>query len=455
MPQPGTSRGAAQSLAGLAVPPAPISLASPPALPRGQQLAYGALGLPLAMAALPIYVHVPRLYAETSAISLSLLGALLLAARLADALVDPLLGRWSDRSAQRRRLIVAALPLLALGMITLLNPPRFGAPLWLLAALLLTSFAFSLISIAYQAWGAELGRDAGERTRLAASREGFGLLGVLLAAALPGLLSTDIAQGLSWLAWIFVALLLLLATWTLRGVAPGAPRQPASGAPLGELFAVLRDKRFLRLLALFVVNGIAAALPATLVLFFVADVLQAANWAGAFLALYFVSGVAFLPLWVTLARRVGRVPAWVASMIVASAAFSWAASLGAGDLWPFAAICLLSGAALGADLTLPAALLADITQQRSERRGESDGVRAGLGSAPAGAYFGWWTLVAKLNLALAAGLALPLLDLVGYRPGEPSSTSGLSALYGVLPIAFKSLAAALAWRWRKTLESTS
>lgn len=31
---------------------------------RGALAAYGALGLPLAFAALPIYVHVPRLYAE-------------------------------------------------------------------------------------------------------------------------------------------------------------------------------------------------------------------------------------------------------------------------------------------------------------------------------------------------------------------------------------------------------
>ena len=31
---------------------------------RGALAAYGALGLPLAFAALPIYVHVPHLYAE-------------------------------------------------------------------------------------------------------------------------------------------------------------------------------------------------------------------------------------------------------------------------------------------------------------------------------------------------------------------------------------------------------
>ncbi|MBV5324518.1 MAG: MFS transporter, partial [Rhodospirillaceae bacterium] len=126
-------------------------------------LAYGALGLPLAMAALPVYVHVPRLYAEISGMSLSLLGVLLLVSRLADAGIDPLLGGWSDRTANRRRLIVLALPLLALGMVALLHPPQVGAPLWLLASLLLTYFAFSLASVSYQAWGAELGRDSAER----------------------------------------------------------------------------------------------------------------------------------------------------------------------------------------------------------------------------------------------------------------------------------------------------
>ena len=72
--------------------------------------------------------------------------------------------------------------------------------------------------------------------------------------------------------------------------------------------------------------------------------------------------------------------------------------------------------------------------------------------AQAGAYFGWWNLVAKLNLALAAGLSLPLLDLVGYRPGVDEATRGLAAVYCLLPLFFKTAAAVLAWRWRKTLE---
>jgi GPH family glycoside/pentoside/hexuronide:cation symporter len=51
-------------------------------------------------------------------------------------------------------------------MLALLHPPAVAAPLWLLGAMLaLTYFGFSLATVAYQAWGAELGRDAGERTR--------------------------------------------------------------------------------------------------------------------------------------------------------------------------------------------------------------------------------------------------------------------------------------------------
>jgi Na+/melibiose symporter-like transporter len=101
------------------------------------------------------------------------------------------------------------------------------------------------------------------------------------------------------LAQIFPLLLLLLASWTFLGAPPSVARPQASGNLFGDLRAVLNDRRFRRLLTVFVVNGIAAALPATLVLFFVADVLQAEAWSGAFLALYFVSGVAFLPLWVS------------------------------------------------------------------------------------------------------------------------------------------------------------
>lgn len=403
-------------------------------MPATRVLAYGLLGLPLAFAALPIYVHVPRFYAEVAGMELALLGAILLGARLLDAGIDPWLGWLADRVRRPAMVAVALLPF-ALGFVALLNPPADNAALWLLGALALTYLGFSAASVAYQAWGADVGSDPRQRTRLTAAREGFGLVGVVLAAALPGLLSSDMAEGIARLAWILPPLLLVAATITFAKVSAGSTARRTE--PLWpSLRMVFAQQAFRRLLAVFVANGVAAALPATLFLFFVADVLQAESYSGALLALYFVAGAASLPLWVSLSARLGRVAAWLLAMLLAIVAFGGAGLLGAGDLGWFAAICIASGLALGADLALPAAIAADL----GERQGR------------AGACFGVWNFVAKLNLALAAGLALPLLALLGYAPGTPEGLPALSFAYALLPLLFKAVAAALLWRWRHSLE---
>lgn len=412
-----------------------------------QTLCYGVLGLPVAMAALPLYVHLPQRYAQAG-LSLELLGALLLAARLADAGVDPVLGAWTDRMRRRGLPLALALAMLAGGLFGLMHPPAEGAAAWLLLFMLLTFFGFSLATIVHQGWGTEVGGNATGRTRLTASREGFGLLGILLAAALPGLLSADLAHGLSLLAWIYPLLVLGAALLAWRG-APAMPQRAAVATPaplVAGMGQAWRNPRFTRLLAVFAVNGIAGALPATLVLFFVADVLQAPQWSGPLLALYFLAGALGLPLWVRLARRLGRMRTWTLGMLLAVAAFTGALGIGAGDVQAFALVCLLSGLALGADLALPAALLADIAEADAEA-GERQAGRAG-------AYFGWWNLVAKLNLALAAGIALPALAWLGYQPGStgPDARAALTTAYCLLPLLLKLLAATLAWRWRSNLE---
>ena len=72
-----------------------------------------------------------------------------------------------------------------------------------------------------------------------------------------------------------------------------------------------------------------------------------------------------------------------------------------------------------------------------------------------GAYFGLWTLATKLNLALAAGIALPLLGALGYAPGsrDPAALSALALVYAGVPSVLK-LGAVVALsrfdaRWRR------
>ena len=410
-------------------------------LSRRDLLGYGVLALPLSMAALPIYVHVPKFYGDTLGIDLALVGFILLALRALDCVIDPLLGAWSDRLPSRAIPITWSLVPLALGMIALFSPlpdSTGGRAIWLAATLAVVYASFSLATINHGAWGAELSSDPHQRTRITATREALALVGVIAGAVIPGWFGSE-ASGLAWLSVIFAALLVACGAWTLL-YAPRSPRAATAPRRLRELLPeALANIRFRRLLSVYMINGIAAAIPATLVLFFIQDVIGAAEKQGAFLAVYFVTGALAMPFWIALARRIGKERAWLAGMMLAIATFIWALRLGPGDSAAFFVICAASGVALSADLALPPSMLADAIEQGPRDLG-------------AGTYFGVWTMATKLNLALAAGVALPLVGWLGYRPGggvvaaDGSHVHALSIVYAGVPCALKLLAAAMCWQ---------
>ena len=406
-----------------------------------QGLRYGLLGLPLAFAALPLYVLLPNFYARNFGVPLAGLGLLLLSARLFDAVIDPLLGRWADALFARSLsavLAVGALAALLLGasFCALFFPPRTTLPfLWVWAGicLVLCYLAFSTLTILHQSWGALLGGDALQRSRIVAYREGLGLVGVVLASLSPVLFGMPFTLALLWLG-----LLLGCAAWRLspQPVLESRAAVPASTpwAMGAELLAPWKTPAFRALLAVFMVNGIATALPATLILFFVQDRLQASPQIEAwFLGVYFIAAAAALAPWLRAVKRWGLERAWLAGMVLAVAVFAFAAQLGPGDTGAFLVVCALSGLAMAADLALPGALLAGVIARQS-----------GASSA-SGRFFGWWNLATKLNLALAAGLALPLLAAFGYAPGirTPEGLQALTWAYCLVPCALKLLAAAL------------
>lgn len=400
-------------------------------MPTLTYLAYALPALPLALFALPLYVHVPKLYADGVGLSLTAVGSLLLGARLLDALIDPWLGRWSDGQS-RQRMLLLAMPLLIAGGYLLFVPPADAGLGHLGGGLALAYLGYSLASINHQAWGAEFAVD--EHGRLAANawREGAGLCGVLIAAILPSLLAGEQAYGVAALLWCFIPLLVLstaVAIWRVPGTPTVTITASAGVSPW-------RDAAFVRLLGVFALNGVAAAIPATLVLFYVADVLQAEAWSGVFLFLYFLTGALAMPVWVALAQQYGRVRIWQAAMLLAMLGFAVTPWLGAGDVFLFGLVCVASGMTLGADLALPPALLAE----QVARHGH------------AATRYGWWTATSKFNLALAAGVALPLVGALGYVPGQlTAGTQGLAMAYGGLPLLLKLAAFLLLWRVRLQL----
>jgi len=410
---------------------------TPSAVQRKTSAAYGLLGLPLAFVALPVYVHLPNLYAQQYGVPLAALGAVLLLSRSIDAVVDPWLGRFGDRLYRHswQAVWMAALLLatvVALGFAALFFPPAAslspaGLLWWVGGALTLSHLAYSGLGILHQAWAARQGGGGIAQSRWVAWREGFALVGVLLASALPAIWGWELTTAL-----LVVMLALGLITWQHTAQqAPAVPATADAGLEASSLWQPWKHAGFRRLLLVFMLNGLASAVPATLVLFFVQDLLQAPKaMEPLFLGLYFAAGALSFPLWLKVIDRIGLLRTWATGMTLSVLAFVSVITLGAGDTTGFLVVCALSGVALGADLTVPGALLNQLIDRCGER-GRTDG-----------AFMGWWNLATKLNLALAAGLSLPLLGLWGYAPGKQDADAvmALGLAYGLLPCVLKLLA---------------
>jgi GPH family glycoside/pentoside/hexuronide:cation symporter len=384
----------------------------------------------LAMAGLPIYIHAPKFYVDEYGVGLAALGTVLFALRLIDFVQDPVLGWLAQAtSAHRSAMVAGAGAIMAGAMFALFAvAPPIAPLLWFALSLTLLFSAFSFLTICFYAQGVAKAEALGAsgHVRLAAWRETGALLGVCAAAAAPTLLALGPNPPFEAFAILFGAFV-LGTVWVMRlEWGPVA----AQGGALDGFGTVLRDRQARRLLGVAFLNAAPVAVSSTLFLFFVESRLAAPGWEGPLLILFFLSAAAAAPLWAAAARRHGEKAMLLAGMTLAIVAFAGAALLGPGDQLWFALICLASGAALGADLTLLSAIFA----RRMARI---------LPEGAAG--FALWAFVSKATLAVTAITVLPFLELRGFTgpdSPEPALTT-LALTYALAPCILKILAIAL------------
>jgi GPH family glycoside/pentoside/hexuronide:cation symporter len=420
-----------------------------PPLSTARLLAYALPALPLAALTLPLYIIVPTFYSETMGLTLAAVGTALLVVRLFDAVSDPLIGWAADRVrprfGRRRTVFALSLPVAALAGVMLFWPPDGVGPAYVIVWGTVLSLGFTGATLSYQAWGAELAGSYRQRSRISGFREGFTIVGTLVAITLPfaiGMERADHVHGLAMLG-IAVAAGLLFCGLAAMLIVPEPPEYSVTRVALADgLRHMARNAPFVRLIAAYLVNGLANGIPASLFLYFVSSVLDAPEARGWLLFLYFLSGIAGVPLAVFVAGRVGKHRAWCWAMLANMAFFAGVALLGPGDIMAFAVICVATGICLGFDLALPAAIQADVIDVDTAASGEQ---RSGL-------YFAAWGLATKLSLALAVGIVFPLLALFGFDPNGGAANSetallGLTATYVALPIVLKLAAIAMMWNF--------
>lgn len=397
---------------------------------------YGVIAVPLAFAGFPLYVLAPDFYATHHGVSLGALGLILLAIRLWDAVQDPIIGWLTDKSVGRFMPIVSGSALcLCVSVGMLFNVLIFSPAVWFALCMFFAITSYSVISIVLGAQATLWTENKDDQTRLAVVRESFGLFGLVVAVSMPAVLQKIVPEGQVYL-WYSAILAVFVAIGLVSFSKIARMKMPVFSTSVARtpFFAAWSmSSRTVRLFFVYAISLLASSIPAVLVIFFVRDFLGAGDLIGFFLFLYFASGIAAMPVWKKISVRFGKYAAWAIANILAVAGFIGAFFLGYGDVTAYALVCLVSGLALGADLTLPPSILAsqihvDKNQQFS------------------GTYYAFLAFIAKSCLALASVIALPYLDYVGFVPqadNSPDALRALSVAYALIPCVLKLSAAAL------------
>ncbi|MEB3701383.1 MFS transporter [Candidatus Bealeia paramacronuclearis] len=403
---------------------------------RSQLFFYSLLALPLAFVELPLFVNLPKFYAEEG-MNLAIIGYVLLVVRSLDALKDPILGYAADYfykgPASRFFMIGLFAPLLALGFYLLWNPPEEGTSLifWFALTLFCVHFADSAMIIAYYSLGAEMAPDYHERTRVTSFRESFRIVGLLMAAVIPTILVNRWGreEGFSQFSLLFIAVLLGAYLLFLKSKPKTSPtRYVRECIKWQDLKSALQDKDFLWIAGLHMLNVFAFSCPTALFAFVASDIVCEPQQEGFFLMSYFVSGILGMMLWTTISKKWGKKKALLASLYLSVFIFAFAIFLKPHMILPFYGICFLAGLSFGADLALPPSILADVIAEQTH-----------LSKPPSGIYFGVWNITAKFSTALAPGLIFPFLSHMGYEKGitSPDSLFYLLACFTLLPAGLK------------------
>ena len=448
-------------------------------LKRSTILIHGSIGMPLAVIGYPLAIYLPPFYTQELGVNIALVGLVLLLARITDVITDPLIGtlsdRWRTRFGRRKPWIFAGMPLMLLGTLQIFMPPEGAGFVHLLLWSMVMYLGLTMVTLPYSAWGAELSTVYHQRSRVTASREGYILLGLFLAALAPAvvqglgkryqeghtdgaimqaavwLLGTDGQLGtgngpiLAGMAWLLV-LLLPLTVLLVLGVVKEPPARPAVRRDWRQgLGLLLKNGPFKRMMLILLIVITGEAFRNALSVFFMQHVLQIQPYIGLMYLIYFGIGILGIPFWLLAGKRFGKHRAFCAAVLVSSVSIIGMFFLKAGQLVPFAIMFALKGFCFAAFQFLPLSMLADIVDLDTARSRQH---RAGLFFAMSGAAH-------KMAMALGIGISLGLLSLVGFDPkvvNDADHLLALRCLYILGPVCLYMAAFFIAWKYPLTAE---
>ncbi len=426
-------------------------------LSAARLLAYAAPTVALQAMLVPMYNFLPPAYYEANVgLSVGMVGLIVFVARLWEAVTDPLIGAWSDRTKHRlghRRIwMLCGTPIALASAWFLVNPPVGASALYLLGWMMIFYLGWSMVYVPHQTWGSELASGYHERTRIAGFRETGAFVGFLCATLAPiiywgfirGIREPSFSQIVQAVGVFFLLGLPIFVAWCFAAVPP-TRRNPTERTPgWGEMFSILkRNKPFARLLLAYFIDRLAMGT------YFAVQPALISQAFGLFPSLLLIAlsitvvAAVLAPTWIAIARRVGKHRAYCYANMVTFVSYAALFFVPHGNLAAVLAVVALMGFGNGGTMILPPAMTADAI--------DNDHLLAG--SEQAGGHMAFLAFVFKFGMAMGAvvGLTLALQQVLGYQGLQqvldPVLDRGVRFAGGWLPALMLLIPIAMMWRY--------
>jgi GPH family glycoside/pentoside/hexuronide:cation symporter len=374
-----------------------------------------------------------------------IIGAIFAAGRLWDAISDPIVGTWSDRThtrlGRRRPWMLIGIPLLSITLLMIWIPPAAlsGGALvaWVAVSLFGFYTAYTIYAVPHQALGSELSTDYHDRSRIFGVYNASFMIGMMCAfGGMQYVLTSEdqreAAVRLAIPAALAIVAILLIPPTRLRERPEYQGRGAASS--FHAMRDVLRNRHAQRLLFVQFVQMLGTGVVGILSPYLVVYILKRPDLVGPLPGLFVLFNLLSIPAWLFLSRRFGKRAVWVFAMVAAGLVFGAMTFVGEGDVWLIALLLPLAGFALGCGGTVGPSILADVI----------DGDELETGQRKEGAYNAAWGFAFKSSNALMILVASLVLQAIGFEPNvEQSDFAKLAirALYGLMPLSMFLLAA--------------
>lgn len=407
------------------------------------------------MLLMPSSTILQGVYARDYGLPLTALGAIVLLARVFDAVTDPLIGALSDRyrarHGHRRPWIIGGALLLAV-FAYLLYVPLLPGSLWYFATMLCGLYlAWTILEIPHISWGADLSVDSRQRSALYTVRGLAYQLGSLAAYAFPLLPFFAVHEynptTLKWFALAGIAYLvpasLFMALRTPIGELQ-VRNEPLRWRDLKSTF--FGNRPLMLFIAIMLLAGLGLGIWIGVLYIALDSYFQLREHTALLFTLTIPAGLVGLPVWGWIAAQLSKRIAWTLSMGLGGVCLLSLALVppGPASLPILIAIIAFLGAVMSGQGVLVPAILADTTDYAQWKFGRE--VRA--------IYFSVYSMSVKILAGLGAGLGLFLLGLFGYDAATHEQTElariGMLTTLSLLPGGVVLLSATLIWLYPLT-----